>query len=123
MGREFLPRRRRLGGRPSVVEPAGIATDPLELLLDFLDQGRAERRSSGGRFCRRGERGRLRPRGGLGGCLFPLRLLTSLLLAPCLLACGLLALGLLAGEPVLLPAFALPPFPRPPPRFPPFPLL
>src|SRR5262249_61459535 len=71
MGREFLPRRRRLGGRPSVVEPAGIATDPLELLLDFLDQGRAERRSSGGRFCRRGGPGPLRPPGGLRGGLLP----------------------------------------------------
>src|SRR5262249_59423992 len=108
MGREFLPRRRRLGGRPSVVEPAGIATDPLELLLDFLDQGRAERRSSGGRFCRRGERGRLHPRGGLGGGFLPFRLLAGGLLAPCLLA-----LGLLAGEPFLLPTFALPPFPPP----------
>src|ERR1700730_1365736 len=107
MRREFLRRRRRIGGRPSVVEPAGIATDPLELLLDLLDQGRAERRSSGGWFCRRRERSRLHPCGGLGGCFLPLGLLASLLLAPCLLA-----LGLLAGELLLLEAFALRLFPR-----------
>src|SRR5262249_61526656 len=108
MGREFLPRRRRLGGRPSVVEPAGIATDPLELLLDLLDQGRAERRNSGGRFCRRGERGRLHPRGGLRGGVFPFGPLAGGLLAP-----RPAALGLLAGGTRLLQPLALRPFPRP----------